>query len=84
MIQVLTHQDITFIVDSLKNNPYTKAKLLAQACHCSRETIYNFSKLLKQRGYMLISGEQNQQRKYWLSSESVENVVKDVEKIYYN
>lgn len=84
MIQVLTHQDITFIVNNLKNNPYAKAKYLAQACHCSIETIYNFSKLLKQRGYLLISGEPNRQRKYWLSSESVENVVKDVEKIYYD
>ena len=84
MKQVLTHQDIVFIVDNLKNNTYIKATSLAKACHCSRETIYAFSKLLKQRGYLLISGEQNQQRKYWLSSESVENVVKDVEKFYYN
>ena len=84
MKQVLTHQDITFIVDNLKNNPYAKAIFLAKTCHCSRETIYAFRKLLKQRGYLLISGEQNQQRKYWLSSESVENVVKDVEKFYYN
>ncbi len=83
MTQVLNHEQIRFIIDSTKTNNES-IKSMAKACHCSKETIYKMLRLLQSRGYILLSGEQTCQRKYWLSNESVENIAKDVEKYYYN
>lgn len=78
---MLNLSQIEFICESLSRG--RSIPKIASFLHCSEGTVYNIRNTLKSRRFLTTSGDPVHQRIYWLSSEPINNIAKEIYHYYY-
>lgn len=79
---MLNLSQMQFICESISRG--LSIPQIASTVHCSEGTVYNIRNTLKSRRFLTTSGDAAHQRMYWLSSDPINNIAKEIYHYYYD